>query len=93
MAKTFRAREVDPVWMLPATVQEFVPENHAAHLVRETAREDVDLPMDFRDSCSSSRSPGPQTPRRTRVPQAESTESGAPASPCVRRVYQELVPG
>jgi transposase len=49
MAKTFRAWEVDQVWMLPATVQELVSENHPAHFVRETVREDLDLSVIFAD--------------------------------------------
>lgn len=47
MAKTFRAWEVDQVWMLPPTVRELVPEGHVAHFVRETVRQDLDLSAIF----------------------------------------------
>jgi transposase len=47
MAKTFRAWEVDQVWMLPPTVRELVPEGHVAHFVRDTVRQDLDLSAIF----------------------------------------------
>jgi transposase len=34
---------VDEVWLLPPSVQEFVPEGHAAHLVRDIVAEELDL--------------------------------------------------
>jgi transposase len=43
MAKVFRAWDVDQVWLLPPSVQQLVPEGHAAHLVRELVREELDL--------------------------------------------------
>lgn len=43
MAKTFRAWEVDQVWLLPPSVQELVPAGHVAHFIRETVRESLDL--------------------------------------------------
>lgn len=43
MAKTFRAWEIDQIWLLPPSVQELVPEGHVAHFVRETVRESLDL--------------------------------------------------
>jgi hypothetical protein len=33
MTKSFRPWKVDEVWLLPPSVQEFVPEAHPAHLV------------------------------------------------------------
>ena len=43
MSKVFRAWDVDEVWLFPASVQDFVPAGHIAHLVRETVREGLDL--------------------------------------------------
>src|ERR1700680_177515 len=43
MSKVFRAWDVDEVWLFPASVQDFVPHGHIAHLIRETVREGLDL--------------------------------------------------
>jgi transposase len=43
MSKTYRAWDVDQVWLLPASVYDFVPGGHAAHLVRELVRAELDL--------------------------------------------------
>ena len=43
MSKTFRAWDVDQVWLLPPSIHEFVPKDHLAHFVRETVREGLDL--------------------------------------------------
>src|ERR687898_2471550 len=43
MSKTFRAWDVDQVWLLPPSVQDFVPAGHPAHLVRELVRAELDL--------------------------------------------------
>jgi len=43
MAKTFRAWEVDQAWLLPASVHDFVPPEHPAHLVRDIVRGELDL--------------------------------------------------
>jgi transposase len=43
MSKTFRAWDVDQVWLLPPSVQDFVPAGHPAHLIRELVREELDL--------------------------------------------------
>lgn len=43
MSKTFRAWDVDQVWLLPASVHDFVPAGHLAHFVRDTVREGLDL--------------------------------------------------
>ena len=43
MSKTFRAWDVDQVWLLPAAVHDFVPAGHPAHLVRELVRGELDL--------------------------------------------------
>jgi transposase len=40
MTKSFR---LDEVWLLPPSVQEFVPAGHAAHLVRDIVAEELDL--------------------------------------------------
>ncbi len=43
MTKSFRPWKVDEVWLLPPSVQEFVPAGHAAHLVRDIVAEELDL--------------------------------------------------
>ena len=43
MSKTFRAWDVDQVWLLPASVHDFVSAGHPAHLVRELVRAELDL--------------------------------------------------
>jgi transposase len=43
MSKTFRPWNVDEVWLLPPSVQDFVPAKHAAHFIRETVRTQLDL--------------------------------------------------
>ena len=43
MSKTFRAWDVDQVWLLPPSVHDFVPAGHPAHLVRDLVRTELDL--------------------------------------------------
>jgi len=43
MSKTFRAWDVDQVWLLPASVHDFVPAGHPAHLRREPVRAELGL--------------------------------------------------
>ncbi|MCS6932930.1 MAG: IS1182 family transposase [Acetobacteraceae bacterium] len=43
MSKTFRAWDVDQAWVLPPSLQDFVPAGHLAHFVRDTVREGLDL--------------------------------------------------
>lgn len=43
MSKTFRAWDVDQVWLLPPSIHDFVPAGHRAHFIRETVRESLDL--------------------------------------------------
>jgi transposase len=43
MSKTFRPWEIDQIQLLPPSVQEFVPEGHVAHFVRDLVRESLDL--------------------------------------------------
>lgn len=43
MSKTFRSWDVDQVWLLPPSIHDFVPSGYAAHFVRETVRESLDL--------------------------------------------------
>ena len=45
--KVFRPWEVDQVWLLPPTVRDFVPDDHLAHFIRETVRNDLDLSAIF----------------------------------------------
>jgi transposase len=43
MSKTFRPWDVDQRWLLPPSVDEFVPEGHVAHFVRDTVRDGLEL--------------------------------------------------
>ncbi len=43
MTKSFRPWRVDEIWLLPPSVQDFVPAGHPAHLVRDIVREELDL--------------------------------------------------
>ncbi len=43
MTKSFRPWRVDETWLLPSSVQDFVPAGHPAHLVRDIVREELDL--------------------------------------------------
>jgi transposase len=43
MSKTFRPWDVDQRWLLPSSVDEFVPAGHLAHFVRDTVRTGLDL--------------------------------------------------
>lgn len=43
MSKTFRPWDVDQTWILPPTLDDFVPAGHVAHFVRDTVRNDLDL--------------------------------------------------
>ena len=43
MGKTFGWWDVDQGWLLPASVHGFVPPDHMAHFVRDTARDGLDL--------------------------------------------------
>lgn len=43
MSKSFRPWDVDQVWLLPPSIDDFVPAGHPAHLVRDLVRETLDL--------------------------------------------------
>lgn len=43
MDKSFRAWEPEQAWLFPPSVQDLVPEGHAAHVVRDVVREELDL--------------------------------------------------
>ena len=43
MTKSFRPWRIDETWLLPPSVQDFVPSGHPAHLVRDIVREELDL--------------------------------------------------
>lgn len=43
MSKSFREWNVDQVWLLAPSIDDFVPEGHAAHLIREVVRTGLDL--------------------------------------------------
>lgn len=43
MAKTYRDWNLEQAMMFPPSVQDFVPEGHLAHFVRDTTRESLDL--------------------------------------------------
>ena len=47
MSKTFRAWDVDQVWLLPPSIHYFVPARHPAHLGRELVRRELDLSAIF----------------------------------------------
>jgi transposase len=48
MSKPFREWNIDQPWLLPPSVNDFVPADHVAHLVRETVREALDLSLIYR---------------------------------------------
>ncbi|MGH7311006.1 MAG: IS1182 family transposase [Candidatus Rokuibacteriota bacterium] len=43
MSKTFREWHVEQRWLLPPSLDEFVPEGHLAHFIRDLVRETLDL--------------------------------------------------
>ena len=43
MTKSFCPWRVDETWLLPPSLQDFVPAGHPAHLVRDIVREELDL--------------------------------------------------
>ena len=43
MSRTYRAWDVDQVWLLPPSIHDFVPASHPAHLVRELVRRELEL--------------------------------------------------
>lgn len=43
MSKRYRAWNIDQPQLLPSSVQEFVPEGHVAHFVRDLVRDNLDL--------------------------------------------------
>ena len=43
MTKSFRPWKVDEVWLLPPSVQEFVPEGCTAHPICDIVAEELDL--------------------------------------------------
>lgn len=47
MSKTFRPWDVDQTWILPPSLDDFVPAGHVAHFIRETVRDDLDLSAIF----------------------------------------------
>jgi len=61
MAKTYRDWDVQQIMMFPPSVQEFVPEGHLAHFVRETVREGLEL-AEILDSYSEERGQPPYHP-------------------------------
>src|SRR5215467_5438998 len=42
MSKTFQPWHIDDVWLLPASIHDFVPAGHVAHFIRDTVREGLD---------------------------------------------------
>jgi len=48
MSKSFREWNVDQVWLLPPSVNDFVPADHVAHFVRDTVRTALDLQLIYR---------------------------------------------
>jgi hypothetical protein len=43
MSKTFLPWDVDQEWLLPPSINDFVPAGHIAHFIRDTVRETLDL--------------------------------------------------
>ena len=43
MAKTFRDWDIEQLMMFPPSVEDFVPQGHVAHFVRDTVSEALDL--------------------------------------------------
>lgn len=43
MSKTYRSWDVDQVFLLPPSVQDFVPSEHPCHFVRDLVRDSLDL--------------------------------------------------
>jgi hypothetical protein len=43
ISKTFRAWDMDLAWLLPASLHQFVPPGHLAHLVRDAVRVALDF--------------------------------------------------
>ena len=62
MSKTFRAWDVDQVWLLPPSIHDFVPPGHPAHLVRELVRSELDLAAIVRDYEREERGQPPYHP-------------------------------
>jgi transposase len=48
MSKSFREWDVDQVWLLPPSINDFVPADHEAHFVRDTVRTALDLRLIYR---------------------------------------------
>jgi len=48
MKTTFREWNVDQLWLLPPSLNDFVPADHVAHFVRETVRDGLDLRLIYR---------------------------------------------
>ncbi|AMB43508.1 hypothetical protein Y590_01255 [Methylobacterium sp. AMS5] len=61
MAKVFRAWDVDQGWLLPPSLDEFVPPGHMAHFVRDTAREALELSA-ILETCTEERGYPPYHP-------------------------------
>jgi transposase len=43
MSKTFLPWDIDQEWLLPPSINDFVPAGHIAHFIRDTVRETLDL--------------------------------------------------
>lgn len=43
MDKSFRVWEPEQAWLFPPSVLDLVPEGHAAHVVRDVVREELNL--------------------------------------------------
>src|SRR3981189_3576598 len=61
MSKSFRDWNVDQVWLLPPSINDFVPADHVAHFVRDTVRTALDLGLIYR-SYRSERGQAPFHP-------------------------------
>ena len=85
MSKSFREWNVDQVWLLPPSIDDFVPADHVAHFLRDTVRTALDLGLIYRSSrFEPSASHRCSIPRRSIMPRdstrCRTTESYPPES-------------
>ena len=90
MSKTFRSWDVDQVWLLPPSIHDFVPSGHAAHFVRETVRESLDLSA-ILDVYSQARGQPPYHPMMMTALLLYAYSTGVYSSRRIARACEERV--
>lgn len=90
MSKNFREWNVDQVWLLPPSINDFVPADHVAHFVRETVREALDLGLIYR-SYKSERGQPPFHPAMMVALLLYAYSQGIYASRRIARACEERV--